>query len=106
MSVDAGLSWCPAAPASANGGAGGDDGDDAAADEGRRVYKSDLKVDEALWNVFFQGKAKLHIKVENAESGQGWSELGLGLLTVRQPKEGPNSQHWYVIFSTEGVSDA
>eukprot|EP00775_Hariotina_reticulata_P005644 gene5644-5883_t len=94
-----------AAPVAANGGAGGGDGEGAAADEGRNVYNPEIQVDESIWNVYFKKKAKLHIKVENADGTNGWSELGLGLLTVRQKKEGPNSRHCYILFSTDGVRD-
>lgn len=100
------LCWClRAAPVAANGGAGGGDGDDSAADEGRNVYKPEIQVDESVWNVYFKKKAKLHIKVGNANGTNGWSELGLGLLTVRQQKEGPNSQQCYILFSTDGVGN-
>lgn len=101
---------CPLAGAAdgagANGAAAPDagGGDDAADEDGPPVFKPELKVDESVWSLYFSSKARLHVRVKKDGGATEWASRGVGMLTVRAPKEGAGSGRCYVMFSTEGVS--
>ncbi|KAF6259297.1 hypothetical protein COO60DRAFT_1626145 [Scenedesmus sp. NREL 46B-D3] len=72
----------------------------AAPTEAAPKFKPELKVDEAVWNVLFSSKARLHVRVKKGGAPNDWEGRGIGMLTVRQPKQG-DSNKTYIMFSTD-----
>eukprot|EP00882_Tetradesmus_deserticola_P024206 GHRQ01026443.1.p1 GENE.GHRQ01026443.1~~GHRQ01026443.1.p1 ORF type:complete len:180 (+),score=93.32 GHRQ01026443.1:278-817(+) len=89
------------AGASGSAAAAGGAEADAADEEAPPKFKPELKVDEAVWNVLFSNKARLHVRVKKDNGAADWEGRGLGMLTVRQPKQGSSSGKTYVMFSTD-----
>lgn len=56
-----------------------------------------------MWNVLFSSKARLHVRVKKGGAPNDWEGRGIGMLTVRQPKQG-DSNKTYIMFSTDVVS--
>jgi hypothetical protein len=83
-------------------GAAAADGD--ADEEAPAKFTPELKVNEDVWNVLFNNKAKLFIRVKKDSGATDWENRGVGLLTVRQAKQGDNSGKTYIYFSTDVVS--
>jgi hypothetical protein len=92
----------PAGASDSAAAAGGADAD--ADEEAPAKFKPELKVDEETWNVLFNNKAKLHVRVKKDSGATDWESRGLGMLTMRQPKQGENSGKTYIMFSTDVVS--
>ncbi|KAF8072794.1 hypothetical protein HT031_000454 [Scenedesmus sp. PABB004] len=96
----------PAAPAAGDGAAdaagagGGGGGGGEEAEEGPPKFKPEIKVDESVWRVLFSSKARLHVRVKRDGGATDWEPRGVGMLTVRQPKEGAGDKT-YVMFSTD-----
>eukprot|EP00878_Enallax_costatus_P003964 GHUV01004185.1.p1 GENE.GHUV01004185.1~~GHUV01004185.1.p1 ORF type:complete len:530 (+),score=219.03 GHUV01004185.1:291-1880(+) len=87
------------APSAAAAGEGGGDAD-GAEDEAPPKYKPEITVDENTWKVFFSGKARLHVR--RAKDGKtDWDAKGIGVLTVRQRKDGSDSST-YITFTNDG----
>lgn len=91
----------PGTAAAAAGGdaAGGGEGD-GAEEEAPAKYKPEITVDENTWQVFFNGKARLHVRRHN-DGKTEWDPKGVGVLTVRQKKDGSDSST-YVTFTNDG----
>lgn len=81
--------------------AGGADGD--ADEEAPAKFTPEIKVDEEKWHVLFNNKARLHVRLPKGSGGGDWEGRGVGMVTLRQPKEGDSLGRACVMFSTEVV---
>ncbi|WIA08853.1 hypothetical protein OEZ85_008274 [Tetradesmus obliquus] len=89
----------PTAGGASDAAAGGADGD--ADEEAPAKFTPEIKVDEEKWHVLFNNKARLHVRLPKGSGGGDWEGRGVGMVTLRQPKEGDRLGRACVMFSTE-----
>lgn len=91
------------APAAANGVAADAGGGDEAEDgEGApKAYTPEIAVDEDTYEVLHRAKSRLMVLKRPADGGKNeWEGRGVGMLTIRRFKQGPNRKA-YIYFTTE-----